>query len=89
MRWLAVAVLLAGVARGDALYLDDTWPDATRPTLQELADDVWDVVSEMFHSPLPLDLPIRVQQSNGAVPVTRVFANEINIQSLRRRTIRH
>jgi hypothetical protein len=80
MRWLAVAVWLAGVAHGGALYLDDSWPDATRPTLQELANDVWDVVAEMFHSSLPLDLPIRVHQSDAAVPVTIVFENEINVQ---------
>lgn len=83
MRWFALAVvfnaLFAGLASGDALYLDNSWPDATRPTLQELADDVWDVVGEMFQSSLPLDLPIRVEQGDG-VPVTRVFENEINIR---------
>lgn len=80
MRWLVVAVCFSSLASADALYLDDSWPDETRPTLQELADDVWDVVGEMFHSSLPLDLPIRVRQSNSAVPMTRVLSNEINIR---------
>ena len=80
MRVWAVALLFGSLASGDALYLDDSWPDATRPTLQELADDVWDVVAEMFHSSLPLDLPIRVRQSNAAVPMTRVLENEINVR---------
>lgn len=80
MRWLAVGLIFTGLVSGDALYLDDSWPGATRSTLQALANDVWDVVAEMFHSSVPLDSPIRVHQSYGAVPVTRVLENEINIR---------
>jgi hypothetical protein len=77
---LIIALLFTGVASGDALYLDDSWPEETRPTLQELANEVWDVVGEMFHSSLPIDLPIRVRQSSAATPMTRVLENEINIR---------
>src|SRR5579883_282930 len=80
MRLWAVALMCAGLASADALYLDDSWPEATRATLQELANEVWDVVAEMFHSSLPLDLPIRVRQSQATVPMTRVLEDEINIR---------
>jgi hypothetical protein len=80
MRWLVAAAFFSTLASADSLYLDDSFPDETRPTLQELANDVWDVVGEMFHSSLPLDLPIHVRQSSAEVPVTRVFENEINIR---------
>jgi hypothetical protein len=80
MRWLAVTFCFASLASADSLYLDDSWPDETRATLQQLSDDVWDIVSEMFQSSMPLDLPIRVRQSKAEVPVTRVFENEINIR---------
>ena len=80
MRVVVIAAVFASLASADALYLDDSWPASTRPSLQALANQVWDVVGEMFHSSLPVDLPIRVRQSYGAVPVTRVLDNEIDVR---------
>jgi len=80
MRWWVVALLAANFASADSLYLDESFPDSTRPTLQALADNVWDVVQEMFHSSPPLDLPIHCRESNAEVPLTRVKQDEISIR---------
>jgi len=86
MRWWVVAFHFASLASADSLSVDDSFPDSTRPTLEALADDVWNVVMEMFHSSPPLDLPVRVHQSNASAPLTRVLKGEISIRITSRGT---
>jgi hypothetical protein len=70
---LGVAVLLiASVLRANSVYIDESFPVSVRPTLQELADDVWDIVGDLFHSNPPLDLPIEVHLGRSGNPVTKL-----------------
>jgi len=62
------------------VYLDDSFPVSTRPTLQALADDVWDIVGEMFHNQPPLDLPVRCRFEKAESPLTTVENGAISIR---------
>jgi len=70
MRWVASLLLAAGVAAANPVYLDDSFPPSTRPTLQTLADTIWDIVQEMFHASPPLDFPIDVRHARSGAPLT-------------------
>lgn len=70
--FLAVVLLFPSFSRADSVFLDDSFPEDVRSTLQNLADDVWDIVEEMYHTTPPVDVPIYVHNSAGEVPFTQV-----------------
>jgi hypothetical protein len=72
---LLCAMLAAGSLRANSVYLDDSFPTSVRPTLQELADDVWDLVEGLYHANPPLDLPIEIHQGEGS-PVTKLDSSD-------------
>lgn len=75
-----LAALFTVTAAAGPVYLDDSFPVSTRPTLQSLADDVWDVVGEMFHNQPPLALPIRIRYEKADVPLTKIENGEISVR---------
>jgi hypothetical protein len=75
-----LGLMFCASASAGPVYLDDSFPVSTRPTLQTLADDVWDIVGEMFHNQAPLDLPINVRYERSDVPLTTVLHSEISIR---------
>jgi hypothetical protein len=70
--YLALALLFPAFTRADSVYLDESFPETVRPTLQNLADTIWDIVEEMYHGNPPLDLPIYVHHSDADAPLTTV-----------------
>src|SRR5579885_1882808 len=76
-----IFVSLAGAtAAAGPVHLDHSFPVSTRPTLQTLADDVWDLIGAMFHNQAPLDLPIEVRYEAADAPMTTVEAESISIR---------
>lgn len=67
---LALLLLIPAFCRADSVYLDDSFAEEVRPTLQRLSDDVWDIVQRMYHSQPPLDLPIYIHHSDAESPLT-------------------
>src|SRR5579862_4173314 len=72
--------IVAAAVHGGPVYLDDSFPVATRPTLQALADDIWDIIGEMFHNQAPLDLPIQCRYQKSDAPLTTVEGDTISIR---------
>jgi hypothetical protein len=79
-RFPVVLFLSACVACAEPVYLDDSFPVSVRPTLQSLADDVWDLIGTMFHNNPPLDLPIHVHYEKSDAPMTSVKDDMISIR---------
>lgn len=72
--------LCAPFLRAGSVSLDGSFPPSTRPTLQVLADEVWNIVGELFPRTPPLDLPVNCHFSRAAVPMTRVDGDAIAIR---------
>lgn len=70
--YLAVFLLFPCFIRADSVYLDESFPEDVRSTLQNLADDVWDIVQEMYHNTPPVNVPIYVHNSANEVPFTQL-----------------
>lgn len=79
-RFLVVVSLSACAACAEPVYLDDSFPVSVRPTLQSLADDVWDLIGMMFHNNPPLDLPIHIYYEKSDAPLTSVQDDRISIR---------
>jgi hypothetical protein len=62
------------------VHLDDSFAASVRPTLQSLADDVWDLIGMMFHNAPPLDLPISCRYEKADGPLTAVKDDVISIR---------
>ncbi len=77
---LSMLLVAAAVIRAGPVYLDDSFPVATRPTLQSLADDVWDIVGEMFHNQPPFAAPITIHYEKASAPLTTVEDGAISIR---------
>ncbi|MBZ5604136.1 MAG: hypothetical protein LAO79_17695 [Acidobacteriia bacterium] len=79
-RFLFASLLCAVSASAGPVYLDDSFPVSTRPTLQALADDVWDLIGMLFHNQPPLDLPIYCFYEKSEAPLTTVEDDRITIR---------
>src|SRR5581483_1419009 len=79
-RFLFASILCGALSHAGPVYLDDSFPVSTRPTLQALADDVWDLIGVMFHNQPPLDLPIYCSFEKAAAPLTTVREDRIAIR---------
>jgi len=69
-RYLTLLLLAPAFCRADSVYVDDSFPEDVRPTLQHLADDIWDIVQQMYHGTPPLSLPIYIRHSSASSPLT-------------------
>jgi hypothetical protein len=79
-RLVFLSLLTAAFASCGPVYLDESFPVSTRPTLQTLADDVWDLIGAMFHRQPPLDVPIKIRYESVDAPLTTVDGEGISIR---------
>ena len=79
-RSLFLILLTTGLAPAGSVYLDDSFPVSTRPTLQSLADDVWDLIAVMFHNQPPLALSIVCKYEDADAPLTTIEGDIISIR---------
>ncbi len=70
--FLSLVLLAPAFCRADSVYLDDSFDESARASLQRLADDVWDIVQEMYHNTPPLNLPIYIHHEGAESPLTSV-----------------
>ncbi len=75
-----LVLIFAFAAHAGPVYLDDSFAPSVRPTLQTLADDVWDIIGQMFHNAPPLNLSISCRYEKSDAPLTTVRPDEISIR---------